>query len=317
LQYRALSTTGMQISEICFGCWQLGATEAYGIREEEALAAVEAAVALGINCFDTADIYSNGVSEERLGRVLRRVPREQVLIATKVGSVPGGLDSSPRHIKRSIDGSLRRLGVAYVDLYQIHWPDRTVPYEESWGAMVDLLQAGKVRAIGVSNYDAGAIRRCLRSGPVHSLQPPYHMFNRAIEGDLLEVCRAHRIAILPYGPQAHGLLSGKYKKGDRPQLPPNDWRRHYSFFRDTFDEHMVAVERLAALAGRLGLTLGQMAIAWTLRLPEVAAAITGPRTAAHVREHAGAAGVRLSAEILAEVETILADLGSAEARPGA
>lgn len=313
MQYRILSTTGIEVSEICFGCWQLGSAEGYGVTEAEALRSVEAALDLGINFFDTADVYDNGLSEQRLGQVLKG-RRQQAVVATKVGSKPGGRDSSPAHIRASIERSLKRLQMEYVDLYQIHWPDPNVEFEESWGAMLDLVREGKARAVGVSNYDADMIKRCLKAGPVHSLQPPYHMFRREIEGELLELCRATKIAILPYGPQAHGLLSGKYRRGERPVLKAGDWRTGFAFFQEGYDDHIAAVEKLTNIAARHGKSIGQLAIAWTLRLPEVVAAITGPRTAAHIREHVGASGFALGAADLAEIEAILAQVGTGRNR---
>ncbi len=312
MNYRTLGPQS-RVSEVGFGCWQLGASDESGISETEALRVVETALDLGITFFDTADKYNDGLSEERLGKALKS-RRHEVVIATKVGLLSKGRrDSSPAYIRASIESSLRRLQTDYVDLYLIHWPDPNTPLEESWGTMTDLMREGKVRMIGVSNFDAAMIQRCLAVGPVHAAQPPYNMFWREMEGELLPFCRDHDIAILPYGPQAHGLLSGKYQRGDKPQF--QDWRRFYPFLNEGFDTNIQIVEQVAGIAEKLDMTVGQLAIAWTLRLPEVRSAIAGSRKPEHIRDQVGAAGRVIPAPVLDEIDRILEHAALASERP--
>ena len=303
MHYRTIGPDRCRVSEVGFGCWQLGAAEESGITESEALRVLETALDLGITFFDTADKYNDGLSEERLGKALKN-RRSQVVVATKVGLLSKGRrDSSPAYIRAGVEGSLRRLQTDYIDLYLIHWPDPNTPLEESWGTMTDLMREGKVRMIGVSNFDAEMVRRCLAVGPVHAIQPAYHIFQREIEGELLPLCREHEIAILPYGPQAHGLLSGKYKPGEKPQF--QDWRRFHPFLNEGFETNIQIVQQLTELARRLELTIGQLAIAWTLRLPEVRSAIAGSRRPAHISDQVGAAGRVLPQAVLAEIDRLL------------
>lgn len=310
LRYRTLGP--FSVSEIALGTWQVADNKSRGISEEESVAAILEAVDQGVNLIDTANAYGFGYAEEVVGKALAG-RRDQVVIATKGGTVwdDSGRrwrDSSPAALKRSVEESLKRLRTDVIDLYQIHWPDPNTPVEESWQAMMELIQEGKIKAAGVSNYNAEQIRRCLQVGPVTSLQLPYHMFHRDMEKELLPLCQQEGIVLLPYGPLGHGMLSGKMDPQSPPQLPPGDWRWSLDMFHKSYREHAEAAVRLQELAARHGRPLSQLAIAWILRLPEVASVIVGARTPAQVRPHLGASGWTLTPEELAEIDAILAEL---------
>src|ERR1700754_3898208 len=209
-----LGRSGLNVSRIAFGTWQLGRD--WGrFDEDAAVAAIRRARELGVNFFDTAQAYGFGASEQILGLALRDElarERDEIVIATKGGlrQTDSGLvrDSSPEWLRRGVDASLEALGIDHVDLYQVHWPDETVPAAETAGALGDLIAAGKIGHVGVSNYTKAQMREFAETLPVETLQPPYHLFRRDIEADILPYCREHNVGVLVYGPLAHGLLTG-------------------------------------------------------------------------------------------------------------
>jgi myo-inositol catabolism protein IolS len=297
-----LKHSGLEISRIVCGGWQAGKDLWAGIRDDESIAAMRAALDAGITTFDTAEDYGNGHSERILGQALGHC-RDQIVIATKV---------SWHHLRReqiieACERSLRNLGTDRIDLYQIHWPAGTfgsepVPLEESMAALVELRAQGKIRAIGVSNFDLAQLEEACRLGPVDSLQPPYSLFWRVIEADLLVFCERAGIAVLAYSPLAQGLLTGRFRAGHA--FAPGDNRADNKLFQgEAFQRALAAVEALRPIAARHGVTLAQLALAWVASR-EAAAAIAGVRSAAQAAENAAAGDVVLSAADLAAMDRI-------------
>jgi aryl-alcohol dehydrogenase-like predicted oxidoreductase len=306
-----LGMTELQVSPICFGTWQLGGD--WGdFDERDAIAAIRHALELGVNFFDTAQAYGFGASERLLGRALAPEPRsrrDEVVIATKGGLRPNGddgtvRDASPAWLRQGVDQSLHALGVDQIDLYQLHWPDPAVPVAETAGALQELVDEGKIRHVGVSNFDAPQMAAFARTRPVETLQPPYHLFRRDIEADVLPYCAENDIGVLVYGPLAHGLLTGAID--EETAFETSDWRAASPLFQgDALRRNLEAVRRLEGLAGELGTTVSALAIAWTLANPSVDAAIVGARRAAHIEDSVGAAEIRLGETELAEIDAIM------------
>jgi aryl-alcohol dehydrogenase-like predicted oxidoreductase len=312
MQTTTLGMTDLEVSRIAFGTWQLGGD--WGrFDEDEAIHAIRHARELGINLFDTAQGYGFGASERLLGRALRDDldhRREEIVIATKGGlrMSDDGLvrDSRPTWLRRGVEESLRALEVDYIDLYQIHWPDPQVPFAETAIALQGLVDEGKIHHVGVSNFEPGQIAEFARTRAVETLQPPYHLFRRAIEHEVLPYCREHDIGVLAYGPLAHGLLTGAFD--ETTTFAPDDWRSQSPLFEgETFRRNLETVRELARIAAdEHGCTVGQLAIAWTLSNPAVHAAIVGSRRPAHIEESLGALRVRLTDEDLARIDKIMA-----------
>jgi aryl-alcohol dehydrogenase-like predicted oxidoreductase len=305
-----LGRSRLHVSRIAFGTWQLGGDWG-SFDEDAAIATIRRAVDLGINFFDTAQGYGFGASERILGRALRpefRSDRENVVIATKGGLRPtdSGLvrDSSPEWLRRGVDASLAALDVDYIDLYQVHWPDSTVPFSETAGALADLVTQGKIRHVGVSNFDVAQMEEFSATLPVKTVQPPYHLFRRDIEDELLPYCSAQDIGVLVYGPLAHGLLAGTLQR--EPTFQHSDWRSKSSVFHgDTYRRNLAVVDELALFATHLGITVSQLAIAWALSHPAVHVAIVGARRVRHLEDSAGAVDTTLTDEELGEIDRIM------------
>jgi len=305
-----LGVSGLEVSPIAFGTWQLSGD--WGkFDEREAIEAIRFAHDRGINFFDTAQAYGFGASERLLGQAVRELPRDEVVIATKGGlrmDEERGLlrDSSPEWLREGVESSLQALGVDHIDLYQVHWPDSEVAFAETADALRTLVDEGKIRHIGVSNFDPGQMSEFGRSLPVETLQPPYSLLNREIEEAILPYCQEHNIGVLVYGPLAHGLLTGAM--GPDTTFAEDDWRRvSPSLTGETFAQNLRIVERLKQFAQDRGHSLSQLAIAWTLSHPAVHVAIVGSRSRKHIEESLGAAELKLSDEDKAEIEKIAAD----------
>lgn len=305
-----LGRTDLEVSRICFGTWQFGGDWG-SLDERENVEAMRRALELGVNFFDTAQAYGFGASEQLVARALGdelRTRRDEIVIATK-----GGLrmtddalvrDSSPDWLRRGVEESLGHLGVDHIDLYQVHWPDRDTPFEETAGALEELVQEGKIRHVGVSNFDAGEMETFERGRPVETNQPPYHLFRRDIEEGVLPYCREHDIGVLVYGPLAHGLLSGKFDRDT--ELDEDDWRASSELFRgDNFERNLEVVEELGRFAEERGHTVAQLAVAWTLAQPGVHVSIVGARRPDHIDGTAPAADVELSADDLERIDSIM------------
>jgi aryl-alcohol dehydrogenase-like predicted oxidoreductase len=316
MQTRKLGFSELHLTAVGLGTWAIGGPWLYGWGpqdDSDSLAAIRRALELGINWIDTAAIYGVGHAEEMLGQAIAG-RRDEVIVATKCGRLwdddADELKSSLKadSIRREVEGSLRRLKVEVIDLYQIHWPDPDEDIEEGWSTIAELIHEGKVRYGGVSNFSLAQLKRLQPIHPVASLQPPYNMLQREVEDELLAYCAANRIGVIAYGPMSAGLLTGKLTRQRIADLPQGDWRR-----RDTkFNEPQVSanlrlVEGLRPIAERKGISLAQLAIAWVLRRPEVTAAIVGARRPDQIEETAAAGDMSLSEAEIAEIEALLAE----------
>jgi aryl-alcohol dehydrogenase-like predicted oxidoreductase len=306
-----LGRSGLNVSRIAFGTWQLGGD--WGATDEDAaIRAIRHALDRGINFFDTAQGYGFGASERLLAKALEGYRREDVVIATKGGLRPlGGArverDASPEWVRTGVDDSLRALAAEYIDLLQVHWPDPRTPAAETAGALAELVAAGKIRHVGVSNFSAEQMEEFSATLPVETLQPPYHLFHRDIETTVLPYTRAHDIGVLVYGPLAHGLLSGHLS--DRTRFADGDWRSHSPDFEgDAFARNLRVVAALEQLANNeLGVPVSRLAVAWTLANPDVHVAIIGTRDSDHVDDAIAAADLELSDDVLRRVDEIARD----------
>jgi aryl-alcohol dehydrogenase-like predicted oxidoreductase len=306
-----LGKTDMQVSRIAFGTWQLGGDWG-SFDEEAAVNAIRHARENGVNFFDTAQAYGFGKSEEVLGKALRDElsrDRDSLVIATKGGINPGGerpRDARRPWLRQGVDESLRALDLDHIDLYQVHWPDEQTPAEDTAAALQELVDEGKIRHVGVSNYNAEQMADFDRTRPVETLQPPYHLFRRGIEDEILPYCRNNDVGVLVYSPLGSGLLTGTLTP--ESTFESDDWRAQSSAFQgETLRRNLAVVERLAEFAEERGITVGQLAIAWTLAQPGVHVAIVGARSPRNIENSLAAADVDLSSDDLAEVERITAD----------
>jgi hypothetical protein len=266
---------------------------------------------LGVNFFDTAQAYGFGASERLLGKALRgelTSERDELAIATKGGlrMTDSGLvrDASPEWLRKGVDASLAALGIDHIDLYQVHWPNRNVPAADTAGALGELVAEGKIGHVGVSNYNTTKIAEFSATLPVETVQPPYHLFRRDIEAQSLPYCRTHDIGVLVYGPLAHGLLTGTLTAST--MFSSSDWRSKSAVFAgDAYLRNLQTVNILKRFAADRGITISQLAIAWTLANPAVHVAIVGARNADHIEDSLGAADISLSDSDLAEIDEIM------------
>ncbi|MEV0353960.1 aldo/keto reductase [Nonomuraea sp. NPDC050680] len=302
-----LGQTGLRVSVIGLGTWAFGGDwGAVDLRESEH--AIHHALDLGVNLFDTAHGYGFGVAERLLGKALRS-RREEVVIVTKGGLRQEGdrllRDAGGRWLRESVEESLRNLGTDYIDLYQVHWPDQHTPPEETAGVLAELVGEGKIRHIGVSNYDAAQMEALARFGRVEALQPPYHLFRRDIEDTVLPYAAAHDIGVLVYGPLAHGLLSGRLT--EFTTFDADDWRaKSPDFTGEAFSKNLAVVRRLEEAARERGIGLPQLSVAWTLANPAVHVAIVGARRPAQLDGTTPAADIQFSEADLRTIDAILA-----------
>jgi aryl-alcohol dehydrogenase-like predicted oxidoreductase len=309
MEHVRLGRSDLRVSRIAFGTWQLGGD--WGPTDESAaIAAIRHAADSGINLFDTAQGYGFGASERLLAKAFTGRPRDQVVIATKGGlrPTPGGgveRDASPAWVRRGVEESLRALGTDYIDLYQVHWPDPKTPFSDTAAALADLVRAGTIRHVGVSNFDAEQMQEFSATLPVETLQPPYHLFRRDIETSILPYTRAHDIGVLVYGPLAHGLLSGAMTPDTT--FGSNDWRASSDVFRgEPYRSNLRVVEALRRFAGvELGTTVSRLAVAWTLAQPGVHVAIVGTRSPRHVDDAIAAAEIRLDGDARRRIDEIV------------
>jgi len=296
MQQRQLGTDGPMIPVLGFGAWPIGGGMGK-VDEQNAIDTVRAAIDNGITLLDTAEYYRT--SEGIMGRALKDGYRERCFLATKAS-----FDYSPKGIREAMDNSLRALGVDYVDLYQIHSWNSRYPIADSMGEMVRLQQEGKARYLGVSNFDADHMRQSLQTTFYHSNQIVYNLFEREIEAEDIPFCAEHGIGILAHSPLAKGLLTGRYRPGH--QFAADDERSgNWRFRGDTFARYIAAADKLNEVARDKGITLVQLAIAWTLRLPAITCTLVGAKNPQQVAEHVAAADVTFSDDELARIETIL------------
>jgi aryl-alcohol dehydrogenase-like predicted oxidoreductase len=312
VRYVEFGQTDLVVSAICFGTWQAGGD--WGAPQEEDLkTAIRRALDLGINFFDTAQAYGFGVSERLLGGALEseiKHHRDEVILATKGGLRMEGdallRDSSPGWLRKGVESSLRSLGTDYIDLYQVHWPDPKVPFADTAGALEEMVREGKIRYAGVSNFDAKQMAEFEKTRKLDSLQPPYDLFRRDIEKEVLPYCTEHGVGVLVYGPLAHGLLSGNMTLDQH--FAEGDWRANSGLFQgENFRRDLQKVEELKRFAADRGHTAAQLAVSWTLSNPAVDVAIVGARRPDHIEGTAPAADFELSAEDLHEIDNIMHD----------
>ncbi len=314
MQTRKLGSTDLVLTTVGLGTWAMGGPWQYGWGPQddgEAVAAILAALEAGINWIDTAPAYGLGHSEELVGQALRQT-RHRPIIATKCGILWNERKEKVVHLKRDsirreCEASLKRLGVERIDLYQMHWPDPAEDIEEAWEEMARLAGEGKVRYLGVCNYNIEQIERVSRIHPVASLQPPYSMLRREVEKELLGYCAQHHIGVVAYSPMERGLLTGKFSPERLAALAPDDHRRRMPEFQEpAFSASLELVEDLRKIAQRHGRPVAQLAISWVLRRPEVTAAIVGARRPSQITETVGAADWNLSKKDIDEIEELLA-----------
>ena len=327
MEFRQFGRTDLKVSAVGFGCWEIGGT--YGrIEEGDFQRAVAQAIDGGITCFDTAEAYGMGVSEEALARAFHG-HRNDVVIATKFGvgyeEMPNRRDSSRERVLASIDKSLQRLRTDHVDIYLVHWPDPNTPLDETMRALDDIVRQGKARHIGVSNFRPAQIEDCMRLRPIDVVQYGWNMFDRRMQTEIFPYCATHQIAVMAYGSLAYGMLSGTFHAGI--QFEESDWRSRggmlgsLNLFRtlfgpEHFPRNLAAVEELKRLAAKYGKSLPQFALRWTLSNPVVGTALVGFRTADEVTENLGALGWEISNANRAEIDAILARHGAVTVPPG-
>ncbi|MBN1895285.1 aldo/keto reductase [bacterium] len=311
-----LGSSTLELTPVGLGTWAMGGAGwqfSWGAQDDEqSIRAIEKAIELGVNWIDTAPAYGRGHAEEIVGKALRRLSVKPV-VATKCGRLfdtDGRIYSNLR--KKSIfqeaDQSLKRLGLDVIDLYQIHWPFPKEQIEEGWDAVCSLIEAGKVRFGGVSNFSPEQIKRIQPIGAVASLQPPYSMLERRIEKNTLPYCQTENIGVIVYSPMQKGLLSGKMTRERIERLDPEDHRLRDPMFQDPeLAVNLDLIAGLSEMAGRSGHTLSHLAIAWVLRNPAVTAAIVGARSPEQIAETVHAAEWRLSDQEAGEIEALLAE----------
>ena len=315
MNYRRLGKQGVKVSEVGLGSWL---TYGNATEDTSATACIEKAYDLGINFFDTANVYAAGKSEEVVGRALKAYRRDSFVLATKVffpmGDGPNDRGLSRKHIYEQCHLSLKRLGADYIDLYQAHRYDTETPVEETLMAFDDLLREGKILYYGISQWSASQIERGVgvvrERGlhPIASNQPVYNALNRDLEKEVLPVCGKEGIGLVVYSPLAQGLLTGKYKPG---QPLPNDSRaadpkQNQFLNKGELDQAVLEkVQKLVPIAEKNGISLSQLALAWCLRLPEISSVIIGASKPSQVEDNAAAAGVTLSADDITAIDAAL------------
>jgi aryl-alcohol dehydrogenase-like predicted oxidoreductase len=335
LPTRPLGRTDLHITRLGFGSWAVGGggwAFGWGPQDDsESLASIRRALELGVNWIDTAAIYGLGHSEKVVGQLLREIPQaERPFVFTKCGLVWDASDRmrEPRRIltrasiRKECDGSLRRLGIERIDLYQFHWPDESgTQVEDSWAAMAELVQEGKVRAIGVSNFDVHLLSRCEAIRHVDSLQPPFSLINRAATDKEIPWCESHGTGVIGYSPMQSGLLTDSFTTDRMASLAADDWRRRAPQFQQPdLSRNLLLRDALRPIAKRHDTSVSTIAIAWTLTWPGVTGAIVGARTPEQVDGWIDAASVELAPRDLNEIATAIeltgAGAGPASRRTG-
>jgi aryl-alcohol dehydrogenase-like predicted oxidoreductase len=326
----ALGRTDLQITRVGLGAWAIGGAGwqgGWGAQDDaDSIATIRRAVDLGVNWIDTAPAYGLGHAEEVVGRALRDIPEaDRPLVFTKCGLVwePGSTAVSnvlaPASIRRECDESLRRLGVETLDLLQIHWPtDDGTPIEESWSTLAALVDEGKARYLGVSNFGVDLLEACQAVRPVDTCQPELNLLVRDNAAEILPWCQAHGTGVIVYSPMRNGLLTGGFTPARSESLPDDDWRSgHPDFQGEGLATNLAVVDRLKAIAGEVGCTLPELAVAWTLAWPAVDGAIVGARRPDQLDDWVGAGAVELDDARLDEIAAVLdeAGAGSGPVRP--
>ena len=313
LKTTQLGQTGLEITRVGFGAWAIGGGGwdfGWGPQEdEESIQTIRRALELGVNWIDTAAAYGFGHSEQVVGRALAGLQRRPYVFtkASLVQGPGGGVVNNLKRdsILREAEGSLERLGVDAIDLYQIHWPIPEGDVQEGWSALAELKEQGLVRHIGVSNFDVGQLRRIQQIAPVETLQPPYSLIAREVEDEILPFTEREGMGVIAYSPMGSGLLTGAMTQERIKGLPGDDWRRNSARFQEPqLSRHLAVVERLKVVAARLDTTPGAVAVAWALRNPAVDGAIVGFRRPDQVGSILDAGGLELSDTDVAEIENV-------------
>ncbi len=316
MKQRILGKSTIAVGEIGYGA--MGLTWAYGKpivgdEERDAVALLHRAIDLGVSLFDTAEVYGPFTNETLVGKGLAG-RRDEVVIATKTGFVPQApgetmrRDGRPETIRKAVDGSLARLGIEVIDLYQLHRVDENVPVEESVGALADLVKAGKVRAIGLSEVDVPTLERASAVHPIATLQSELSLWTRDALADVLPWCKAHDVGFLAFSPLGRGFLTGRLTQDD---IAPGDFRATLPRFQgENFDRNFQLVRRVEAVATRLGVAVGQVALAWVLAQGENVIPIPGTRRIPYLEENVAAADVKLSVSDLAELDALEPAVGA-------
>ena len=307
--HRQLGRHDLHVSALGLGC--MGMSDFYGPADDaQSLAVLGHAVDMGVNFLDTADMYGVGANERLLAPLLK-ARRNEIVLATKFGNVRApdgrmlGINGSPDYVKSACEASLQRLGVDHIDLYYQHRVDRSVPIEDTVGAMADLVRAGKVRHLGLSEASPATIRRAAAVHPIAALQTEYSLWTRDVEAELLPLCTALGIGLVPYSPLGRGFLTGAIRSVD--QLAADDWRRHNPRFQgENFAHNLALVDAVKALATARGCTPAQLALAWLLSRGPQVVPIPGTRSMARLDENAAAARMTLTADELQRIDTLLA-----------
>jgi myo-inositol catabolism protein IolS len=310
MEFAPLKKTDLQISKIGLGTNAVGGHNLYDhLNEENGKDFVRAAIEERINFIDTADIYGKGRSEELVGEVLKEVPREKIILATKGANewFPDGsvvLNNDPAYLRRAFEASLKRLNTDYVDLYYLHFPDGKTPIGDAIAELVKLREEGKIRAIGVSNVSLEQLIEANAHGDISALQMEYSMLNRSVEKDLLPYCAENNLSFIPFGPLAFGLIGGKYNK--EFTLTSNDWRHSVPLFADgEFERNLEKVEELKKIAAYKNTNVGHLALAWLLAQEGVDSVIPGGKRSEQIRDSVKAVNVRLDEEDLKAINLVL------------
>ena len=322
METRKLGNSDLHITRVGYGAWAIGGSGwqfAWGSQDDnESIAAIHRALELGVNWIDTAAVYGLGHSEEVVGRALKSWRGSRPYVFTKCG-LRGDANGEVQKvliadsIRGEVEDSLRRLSVDVIDLYQIHWPpDADSPeLEEGWSTLADLKREGKVRWIGVSNFNVQQVRRAQAIAPVTSLQPRYSLVHREVEDEILPYCLSEGIGVIVYSPMASGLLTGAMTRERAARLPRDDWRRsHPDFTEPNLSHNLALVERIRPIANRHNRSVGEVAIAWTLHHPAVTGAIVGARNAHQAEGVMRASELRLTDEEVTEIETFVAEIAA-------
>jgi aryl-alcohol dehydrogenase-like predicted oxidoreductase len=319
MQTRKLGKSDLHITPVGYGAWAIGGSGwqfAWGAQnDDDSIAAIHRALELGVNWIDTAAVYGLGHSEEVVAKALKNWSGPRPYVFTKCGlrwDDKGNVRKvlTADSIRREAEDSLRRLSVNVIDLYQIHWPPDpdSAELEEGWSTMADLQRQGKVRWIGVSNFNVQQLRRAQGVGPITSLQPPYSLVHREIENQVLPYCLREGIGVIVYSPMASGLLTGAMTRDRAAKLPSDDWRKnHPDFTEPNLSRNLALVELLQEIARRHQRSAGEVAIAWTLHNPAVTGAIVGARNARQAEGVMRAGDLRLADEDVNEIETFFAE----------
>ena len=333
MDYRPLGNTGIEVSAIALGCWPISGMTSLDVNDADSLATIRSCFDLGINFLDTAYCYGGDGESERLIAKAIAGRRDEVVIATKggihwesessatvhkpsatgVASYRQARDASPATLKRECEESLRRLRTDRVELLYLHAPDPAVPLAESAGALRELMEEGKTRAVGVSNLKLAELEEFTRVCPIAAYQPPYNMLLRDIEADTLPWCRRHNVAVVVYWPLMKGLLAGKLPRDH--VFASGDGRAKYPMFQgQEWQRNQDLLDELRAIAAEVGRTVSQVVLNWTIHQPGITSALCGAKRAWQNEENAGAAGWRLSAEHVARIDSALARRGKAATR---